>query len=266
MNKIQVIMVQKPIVNPVKFIANSTRLTFKTTSNFKDDISYEEASNFDKSIVQNLVKADHSPLEHCSYSFLVLGASRSFLAQVRTHRLVSFTSASQHYSNWENADYEIPIEVFEKCEEINSTEPIRQFLKTYQDAQKAYLDLQKNFGLDHSVTRQVTCQGMRNNLLITANIRQWLTMLGRRECGRNTSEIAYVSWLIRKQLVEDCPDIFAIAGPPCNRYGRCSEGKLCCGHPWKDGINPDEQRWENVIPLGNKWLDRYNAEELINNN
>jgi len=256
MNKIQVIMVQKPLVNPVKFIANATRLTFKTTSNFKYDIKYEEHTDFDKSIVSNLILADHSPLEHCSYSFLVLGASRAFLAQVRTHRLASFTSASQHYSNWKDADFVIPIEVFEKCEEINSTEPIERFIKSYQLSQGEYQKLQEDFKLDHSVTRFVTSQGMRNNLLITANIRQWLTMLGRRECGRNTSEIAYISWMIRKQLIEDCPDIFKYCGPPCYRYKKCSEGKLCCGNPWMTDENPFENRWMNVKTLGNKWLNK----------
>lgn len=256
MDKIKVQIVQKPLVNPIKMIANATRLTFKTSIPFKETIEYEPTTNFDQSIVENLVKADHSPLEHISYSVLVAGASRSFLAQVRTHRLMSFTSASQHYSNWKEADYEVPIEVFEKCEELNSVEPLKFFLDAYNQSQQEYIKAQETFGLNYSVTRQITAQGMRNNLLMTANVRQWLTLLGRRECGRNTSEIAYVSYLIRKALKEECPEIFSFCGPSCKRFGRCSEGKLCCGKPWVNGKNPDEERWNNVIDLGTKWRNK----------
>ena len=61
MDKIKVQIVQKPLVNPVKMIANATRLTFKTSIPFKENIEYEPTTSFDQSIVENLVKADHSP-------------------------------------------------------------------------------------------------------------------------------------------------------------------------------------------------------------
>lgn len=258
MDKIYVQLVNKPEVNPVKLIANATRLTFKPgipfSSTFMDDEN--KLNKYDVPMVQNLISADHSPLEHCSYSILVAGASRSFLAQIRTHRLASFTSASQHYINWKDADYEVPIEVFEKCEELNSVEPLKYFIDEYTRSQKAYIDVQEKFGFDHSVARQLTEQSMRNNLLITANVREWLTILGLRECGRNTSEIAYVSWLIRNALTKECPEIFGKCGPSCFRAGKCKEGKLCCGKPWVNGINPEEDRWEHCISLGQKWRNK----------
>lgn len=249
MDKIKVSIVQKPSVNPIKFCADATRLTFKHGVPFKSN----DPTAMDKSIVKNLILADHSPMEHCSYSILIEGASRSFLAQIRTHRLMSFTSASQHYLNFDDMDFVIPLEVFEKCEELNSKNPLLAFNDSYNESYKKYLETQKHFGLDHSVTRQLTPQGARNNLLITANIRQLFTLLGRRECGRNTSEIAYVSWLIRKALIKECPEIFELMGPPCYRFGKCSEGKLCCGNVWTVTGNPEEQRYINLSALASKW-------------
>jgi thymidylate synthase (FAD) len=249
MDNIKIKIVQRPSVNPIKFIADATRLTFKHGIPFTSN----EASAMDKSIVKNLIMADHSPLEHCQYSILIEGASRSFLAQVRTHRLMSFTSASQHYMNFEDMDFEVPIEVFEKCEELNSVQPLAYFRDSYIESHNKYLEVQKIYGLDHSVTRQMTPQAARNNLLFTANIRQLLTLIGRRECGRNTSEIAYVFWLIRKELIKECPEIFSLAGPACYRFGKCSEGKLCCGNVWTVTGNPEEQRYINLSALANKW-------------
>ena len=257
MNKIYVQIVNKPAVNPVKLITDATRLTFKPGIPFSDNYLDTQSSvnKFDISMIDSLISADHSPLEHAQYSILIAGASRSFLAQIRTHRLASYTSASQHYLNWEDADYEVPIEVYERCEELNSVEPLKFFMDSYERSQKDYIYAQTTFGLDHAVTRQLTPQGMRNNLIITANVREWLTILGLRECGRNTSEIAYVSWLIRNVLIKDCPEIFSKCGPSCYRAGKCKEGKLTCGKPWVNGKNPDDARWEKCASLGNKWLN-----------
>lgn len=253
MDKIKVTVVQRPAVNPIRFCADATRLTFKHGIPFKSNVP----TDFDKSIVKNLIEADHSPMEHCSYSLLIEGASRSFLAQIRTHRLMSFTSASQHYMNYADMDFEIPIEVFEKCEELDSVEPLKYFITEYKRSHGSYIEAQQLFGLDHSVTRQMTEQGARNNLLITANIRQLFTLFGRRECGRNTSEIAYVSWLGRQALISESPEIFTLMGPPCYRFGKCSEGKLCCKKPWIGGANnPEEARYLALQDLAMKWRAR----------
>ena len=256
MNKIEVRLVQKPLVNPVKFIANATRLTFKTTIPFKDEIKYEPTTDFDKSIVENLVKADHSPLEQISYSVMVIGASRAFLAQITRHRLASYVSASTHYSNWPNANFVVPIEVYEKCEEINSNEPLKFYIDACNESHQNYIKMQETFNLDHGVARSLLPLGFRNNLLITANIREWLSIIQLRACGRNQSEIAYVTWLIRNLLIAECPEIFENSGPACSRTGKCSEGKLCCGHPWTSHVDVNDERWKNVVPLGEKWTKK----------
>ena len=258
-------VVQSPAVDPIKFISNSTRLTFKTNNVFTNS-DLEKHNEKDLSIVENLLAADHSPLEQISYSVMIEGASRSFLAQVTRHRLASYVSASTHYSNWINADFVIPIEIYEKCEELQSTAPLKDFITAYESAHKSYLELQDKYELDHGVTRQLLPLGFRNNLLITTNIRNWFRILQLRLCGRNQSEIAYISWLISKELTKLCPEIFSMLGPSCKRFSRCSEGKLTCKRPWVNGNNPDEERWQNVKELGDKWCRRLSAESLINDN
>ena len=94
MDNIQVKLLQKPSVDPIRFIAMSTRLNFKDDDSFLDS-SYELHDDKDLNIVTNLIKARHSPLKHCSYSILVSNASRAFLAQVTHSRIgISYSSMS----------------------------------------------------------------------------------------------------------------------------------------------------------------------------
>ena len=56
-------------------------------------------------VLRFLFKAEHSSVvEHAVISFRVLGASRSWLAQITRHRMSSFTSSSQHYQDYTDYD------------------------------------------------------------------------------------------------------------------------------------------------------------------
>jgi len=254
MDQIKIEIIQKPNVDPIKFVANSTRLNFKTNDDFFINSNLNNHDDKDLNIITNLIKCKHSPLEHCSYSILISGASRAFLAQVTRSRIgISYSSGSQHYSNWKKPDFVVPIEIFEKCEELNSIEPLKDFFNICNKAHDVYQEMQNQYKLTHDVTRAVTPQAMRNNLLITANIRTLLNLIALRICFRNTTEIRYITYKIREALVKECPEIFKLSGPNCFCTGKCSESKLTCGKPWKNFNDPQEERWNNLYNLGNKW-------------
>ena len=105
MDKIKVTVVQKPSVDPIKFIATSTRLNFKVNDDFINSADFLTHDDKDINIITNLIKAKHSPLEHCSISILISQASRAFLAQATRSRTFSYSSQSQHYSNFKNGDF-----------------------------------------------------------------------------------------------------------------------------------------------------------------
>lgn len=261
MDKIRIELLQKPSVDPIKFIASSTRLNFKESDNFLSTVDFNIHDNKDINIIRNLVAAHHSPLEHCSYSILISSASRAFLAQVTRSRTFSYSSQSMHYSNFKSANFVVPIEIFEKCEELNSVEPLKDFLNICNNAHYIYQDMQNKYGLKHDCTRAVTPQAMRNSLLMTGNIRAWLHFIALRLCFRNTNEIRYITYKIRELLTKTCPEIFELSGPNCYYRKKCSEGKITCGHPWKEFKDPEQDRWNNLQQLGNKWRAIYEAEE-----
>ena len=258
MDKIGISIVQKPAVDPIRFIATSTRMNFKENDSFTEELDLTTHDNKDINICKNLVKAVHSPLEHCSYSILVSGASRAFLAQITRTRIgIAYSSMSQHYTNFTKPDFVVPIEIFEKCEELNSVQPLKEFFDVCNQSHSAYINMQEKFGLKHDCTRAVTPQAMRNSLLITANIRTWLNLIALRLCFRNTNEIRYIMFKIRELLTQECPEIFSLSGPNCYFKGKCSECKLTCGHPFKGYEDPQLDRWNNLQSLANKWRNIY---------
>lgn len=257
MDKIDISIVQKPNVDPIRFIATSTRLNFNEHDTFKQQLDLTIHDEKDENITTNLVKVMHSPLEHCSYSIIIRNASRAFLAQVTRSRVgYSYSSQSQAYTRFNNADFVVPIEIFEKCEELNSVNPLIDFFDSCNQSYKMYLDMQDKYGLKHDCTRAVTPQAMRNHLLITANIRAWLNLINLRAACNNTLEIRYIIAKIRELLIYECPEIFKLSGPNCWSKGKCFEGNRTCGQPWYNGIDPEQNRWHNLPALANKWRSR----------
>ena len=70
---------------------------------------------------------------------------------------------------------------------------------------------------------------MRNNLVITGNLRQFINFLNQRLCFRNTSEIHYIAYKIYQELYKLNPEIMKQVGPDCMVRGFCTQGHKTCG-------------------------------------
>ena len=217
--------------NPEQFLNNIVRITFSKklskTDNIYDEIVNKENDNLN--LLTNTIEMNHqSILEHVTVTYAITGASRSFLSQITRHRLFSFLSASQHYMDYSDmADFVVPVELEGHPDKI----------KEYLEGCKASINTYKKLiadGVDHSVARQVLPNGMRNQLIITVNLRQWMNFLNLRLCGRNTSEIEYVAYLIKKDLETYVPHITPYMVPDCIKLGHCTQGNKSCGHKYSD--------------------------------
>ena len=155
---------------------------------------------------------------------MIEGASRSLLAQITRHRLFSFTSGSQHYIDYSKiGDFEIPVELLNQPIELQE-----KYKESLQNSMEDYKKL-IGMGIDHSVARQVLPNAMRNNLIMTGNLREWCHFLNLRLCGRNTSEIQYIAYLIYEELKKYNPVIMNQVGPDCIQKGKCTQGHKSCG-------------------------------------
>lgn len=186
--------------------------------------------NIYNNTLNNIIEMNHTGmLEHINVTYLIQGASRSFLAQIIRHRLFSFVSASQHYMDYSDfADFVVPVEI-----EKQGTEMTKEYLEANKKSLLEYKDLIAK-GIDPSVARQLLPNSMRNNLIVTGNLREWLNFMNLRLCNRNTSEIQYVAMLIKDDLLTYVPTIGSYMTPDCVKEGHCTQKHLCCGDIYSD--------------------------------
>ncbi len=178
----------------------------------------------------------------------IVGASRRFLAQARTNQVgFNYVSASLQYSNYgDTADFVVPYEIMkadaERIEtiygddkpilEVSSTMYQDTYLRSCKDAMCTYRILASD--IDNDTAGYAAPQGLRNILIMQGNHEAWLHFIKTRTCNRNTVETQYVALRIWEELLktQGGEEMFAFAGPDC-MYGRCREGKMCCGEPMK---------------------------------
>jgi len=227
MNKIKVTMINHSEHYSDEYLSGLVRITYSEKLNGKQDIAEQllDYENQNTNLIDNCVKFNHtSILEHVSYTFMIEGASRSLLSQITRHRLFSFTSGSQHYIDYSKIGrFEVPVELL--------NQPIELQEKYEESLQRSMEDYKKliEMGIDHSVARQVLPNAMRNNLVMTGNLREWCHFLNLRLCGRNTSEIQYIAYLIYEELKKYNPVIINQVGPDCIQKGKCTQGHKSCG-------------------------------------
>ena len=184
----------------------------------------------------------------------IVGASRRFLAQARTHQVgITYVSASLQYSNYSGkADFVVPYELIRADHEIGCPKLVPLYLDSCNKAMKVYEYLATD--TDNDTAGYAAPQGLRNILIIQANHEAWMHFIRLRGCNRNTVETQYVTMRIWEELLktEDGEELFAYAGPDC-MYGICREGKMCCGEPLKKytGVNTNVSIPRQII--NDKW-------------
>lgn len=234
MNKIKVIRIAQTTDHPEEYLNNLVKITFSKKLNKGQGVveTILDTTSNDLKLLHNTIKMNHtSILEQVDVTYAIIGASRSFLAQATRHRMSSFLSSSQHYiDHTEMNDYEIPIEILK----LDNPEVTKTYLEGCEAAKASYDKLVNELGVDHAVARQTLPNAQRNTLIMKANLRSWMNFLNLRLCGRNTSEIEYIAYLIKKDLNEYIPNISKYFAPDCVVKGYCTQGKKSCGVKYSD--------------------------------
>lgn len=186
-------------------------------------------AEFDIALFKRLLSMGHTtPLEACSISFTVIGATRVFLSQITRHRHCSFTSGSQQYQDHAGFEYlQIP---------HLSVQLVDRYEAFMRMADELYVAIGDEVGRDWA--RYVIPGACRNTLWIGCNLRELLCILiPLRCCRRNTPETVHVMSLLLKELAAvGLGDILSCTGPEC-LTGGCRQGRMSCGRPlasWED--------------------------------
>ena len=162
----------------------------------------------------------------------IVGASRRFLAQARTHQVgMTYVSASLQYSDYSGqAGFTVPYEML--GDEDNELEARRVYLESCTQDMKNYKYLIDGCDMSNDTAGYAAPQGLRNILIIQGNNESWAHFIRMRACNRNTLETQYVALRIWEALLHtvDGAQLVSNVGPDCIT-GKCREGKFSCGKP-----------------------------------
>lgn len=242
MDKITVTPLQIPEYgNMIAFLARITQRSH-TISTADDLVTLFEMPVKTEGLLGSLAATRHGEIKRfANYTFGIVGASRRFLAQIRTHKHNDFVSGSLQYSDRENPDarsqYVVPYHMLSK--------PVSKalYLDICESAHEYYEALKDDIG--HDEAGYALPNGIRNVLIMQGNMQQWQYLINLRTCRRNSDETRYVMLRIWQELREidfdNGWDFFSPkhCGCDCQLSG-CKEGKMCCGNGVPKGLEPFE--------------------------
>lgn len=236
MDKIQVGVIAEH-GNSTEMMGFLARLTqrghgIKSLDDIKELMDKPVSSNFAKAMMKMEL---HGTIKRFTpITVAIVGASRRFLAQARTNQVgFNYVSASLQYSNYgDMADFVVPYAIIEADAETGGNALKNYYLDSCMGAMSAYRLIADN--TDNDTAGYAAPQGLRNILIMQGNHEAWLHFLKTRTCNRNTVETQYVALRIWEELLktDGGEDMFAFAGPDC-MWGKCREGKMCCGKPMR---------------------------------
>jgi len=205
--------------NPGKEIREALTNTMADVSMLTDEPEGKVSSK----MLKFLFDAEHSSvIEHAVISFMIQGASRSWLAQITRHRIASITSSSQHYQNYEEYPCVVHpslVDSYTVCDSLYSSV-------------SNYASLIYN-GIRREEARQVLPNAMAVNLKWTVNARSLHNFMRLRMCLRNVTEIRIFCTKIFPLVQQWWPEYADILGPPCVTDGKCNQGSMSCGKEFK---------------------------------
>ena len=232
--------------------------------NMKDLLNLYRSTQSKPATVEAVAALPHGTIKRfCPITVAIVGASRRFLAQARTHQVgFNYVSASLQYSDYsDKADFVVPYALLEADNAIKEQQmlhkvdlPSERYISMCEEAMHAYRRISSDF--DNDTAGYVAPQGLRNILIIQANHEAWMNFIRLRCCNRNTNETQYVALRIWEELLNtpDGKEMFKFAGPDC-MFGVCKEGKMRCDSSLRKSIG--SARNENVsVPrciLNEKW-------------
>ncbi|MDO4866284.1 MAG: FAD-dependent thymidylate synthase [Clostridia bacterium] len=164
-------------------------------------------------------------MEMLHYTFKVKRVSLACVTHFTRHRMVSLLVPPVSRALAEG-DYVLP----ETVKAIPEAEAIyRRAFEDQAAAAKEALAL----GMSMEDASYFAMSGHQLDLMISMNLREMIHFMKLRTCRRAQWEIQGVAWKMLKLLVNREPEVFTHLGPSCV-YGPCPEGRMSCGHPYKN--------------------------------
>jgi thymidylate synthase (FAD) len=244
--------------NPEAVIASAARLCYSSAT-IDDLMKKSEDDESTRKYIDMLMSLGHeSPIEHVSFTFGIEGISRACSHQLVRHRIASYSQKSQRYVNETQFEYVTPEAIASNPIIKAVYDETMQLLQDRYDSIRAAL-VQKYIksGIDvkaagkkaNEDARMILPNATCTSIIVTMNIRSLFNFFKHRCCNRAQWEIRAVAMEMWNQCMSVAPNIFKYAGPDCVTKGKCSEGKMTCGHP-VNMIYEVEERYKDIATPG----------------
>ncbi|MBF0303070.1 MAG: FAD-dependent thymidylate synthase [Desulfamplus sp.] len=123
--------------------------------------------------LQRILKSGHeSVIEHVSITVRIV-CDRGVLAELTRHRLASFSVESTRYANYSKDKFGSEITVIKPFFWQEDSPQYQEWKKAMQASENAYMNLIQS-GAKAQEARSVLPNSLKTDIIITANIREWL--------------------------------------------------------------------------------------------
>jgi len=203
--KVEILTPTEHLLEQLKIIELAGRTAYQS---FKDPITVESARKF---IAMLLRRGHESVIEHSSMTVRFSGVSRGETHEQVRHRLCAFTQESTRYVDEKGFDFVPPPSMKPEHEKIFASMANRM-----REDYKALREL----GYPPEDARQVLPIGMANEIVHTANLREW-----RHIARLRTSKAAH--WEIRAAIVKLVEQVRGTLAPLFDEFqpaGTCRSG------------------------------------------
>ena len=160
-----------------------------------------------ETFVRKLIARGHEAIiEHESISVRFI-CDRGVSHELVRHRLASYAQESQRFCNYSKSQFNSEITVIKPCFLLEGTEAYRQWEWTMHRAECAYFDL-LDIGLSPQEARCVLPNSLKTEVVMTANLREWRTVLRLRCSKAAHPQMREVMLMLLKKLHAAIPVVF----------------------------------------------------------
>ena len=161
--------------------------------------------------LSGIIKSGHeSVLEHYSITVRFV-CDRGVTHEIVRHRLAAFSQESTRYANYSKEQFGSEITVIKPLFFEKGTPVYNIWKRACQNAETAYFDL-LNEGRTPQEARSVLPNSLKTELMMTANIREWRTVLKLRTSPAAHPQIREVMNMLLNELAQKCPVLFGDIG------------------------------------------------------
>lgn len=217
---------------PEQTVAAAARLCYSpaSASEIVQALSPQRTTAF----VRRLVEMGHqSPLEHVSFTFAIDGVSRALSHQLVRHRIASYSQKSQRYVEEKDFEWIIPPSI----EEDPAAREL--FAAQIESIRQCYAQLCA--AVPREDARYILPNACETKLVVTMNARTLLHFFRVRCCRRAQWEIRRLARAMLAEVRRVAPELFRVAGPPCETEQICPEGEMSCGRLQREQEQEQEQ-------------------------